>query len=320
MTDNAQPPHMVYAYAVLRPTPEAARAVAAVRGVADEQVGLVETGDLAAAVGPVPAEEFEEDALRAGLERLPRLAALARGHHGVVAALAPLGAVLPLRLATVYRDEDRVRQILQERRDQFLPLLERLAGHVEWGVKVYTDPGDPRDPVDQADHSDSADQADSGARDDAAASEAAGERALGPGRAYLAARVRRRRGAEDAWQAAARAAARIAEEAGSLAVGRVAHRPQRGELAKAAAGGEKAGGQQPGGAYAGDAHAGGAKARGENIANDAYLVPAARAEDFRSRVLAAADGQPGVRVEVTGPWAPYSFSLPPEAAVRPEPA
>ncbi|AUA10240.1 Gas vesicle synthesis protein GvpL/GvpF [Streptomyces malaysiensis subsp. malaysiensis] len=318
MTDNAQPPHMVYAYAVLRPTPEAARAVAAVRGVADEQVGLVETGDLAAAVGPVPAEEFEEDALRAGLERLPRLAALARGHHGVVAALAPLGAVLPLRLATVYRDEDRVRQILQERRDQFLPLLERLAGHVEWGVKVYTDPGDPGDPGDpvaQADHSDSADQADSGARDGAAASEAAGERALGPGRAYLAARVRRRRGAEDAWQAAARAAARIAEEAGSLAVGRVAHRPQRGELAKAAAGGEKAGGEQPGGA-----HAGGAKARGENIANDAYLVPAARAEDFRSRVLAAADGQPGVRVEVTGPWAPYSFSLPPEAAVRPEPA
>ncbi|MCC4314744.1 GvpL/GvpF family gas vesicle protein [Streptomyces malaysiensis] len=323
MTDNAQPPHMVYAYAVLRPTPEAARAVAAVRGVADEQVGLVETGDLAAAVGPVPAEEFEEDALRAGLERLPRLAALARGHHGVVAALAPLGAVLPLRLATVYRDEDRVRQILQERRDQFLPLLERLAGHVEWGVKVYTDPGDPADhsyPVDQADHSDSADQADSGARDGAAAFEAAGERALGPGRAYLAARVRRRRGAEEAWQAAARAAARIAEEAGSLAVGRVAHRPQRGELAKAAAGGEKAGGEKGGGEQPGGAHAGGAKARGENIANDAYLVPAARAEDFRSRVLAAADGQPGVRVEVTGPWAPYSFSLPPEAAVRPEPA
>ncbi|ATL86507.1 GvpL/GvpF family gas vesicle protein [Streptomyces malaysiensis] len=315
MTDNAQPPHMVYAYAVLRPTPEAARAVAAVRGVADEQVGLVETGDLAAAVGPVPAEEFEENALRADLERLPRLAALARGHHGVVAALAPLGAVLPLRLATVYRDEDRVRQILQERRDQFLPLLERLAGHVEWGVKVYTDPGDPGDQADQADHSDSADQSDSGARDGAAASEAAGERALSPGRAYLAARVRRRRGAEEAWQAAARAAARIAEEAGSLAVGRVAHRPQRGELAKSAAGGEKAGGEQPGGA-----HAGGAKARGENIANDAYLVPAARAEDFRSRVLAAADGQPGVRVEVTGPWAPYSFSLPPEAAVRPEPA
>uniref|UniRef100_UPI001FC8FDBF GvpL/GvpF family gas vesicle protein n=1 Tax=Streptomyces rhizosphaericus TaxID=114699 RepID=UPI001FC8FDBF len=137
MTESAWRQHMVYAYAVLRPTPEAAQAVATLRGVADEQVGLVETDDLAAAVGPVPAEEFEEGALRAGLEELPRLEALARGHHGVVAGLAPLGAVLPLRLATVYRDEDRVRRVLQERRDQFLPLLERLAGHVEWGVKVY---------------------------------------------------------------------------------------------------------------------------------------------------------------------------------------
>ncbi|MCQ8192995.1 GvpL/GvpF family gas vesicle protein [Streptomyces rugosispiralis] len=286
MTESARRQHMVYAYAVLRPTPEAARAVATLRGVADEQVGLVETGDLAAAVGPVPAEEFEEGALRAGLEELPRLEALARGHHGVVAGLAPLGAVLPLRLATVYRDEDRVRRVLQERRDQFLPLLERLAGHVEWGVKVYTDPTD------------------SLAGDAAApAGATGGQEALSPGRAYLAARRRRRRGAEEVWQTAARTAARIAEEAGALAVGRVAHRPQRGELAQAAGGGT----------------VGGGKPGGENIANDAYLVPADRAEEFRSRVLAAAEGRPGVRVEVTGPWAPYSFALPPEPAARPEP-
>lgn len=275
MTDIAQ--HMVYAYAVLRPTPEAARAVAALRGVADEQVGLVETGDLAAAVGPVPAREFGEAALKARLEELPRLEALARGHHGVVAALAPLGAVLPLRLATVYRDEDRVRQVLQERRDEFLPLLERLTGRVEWGVKVYTATG--------------------GETAAAAPEDDAGDSGLSPGRAYLAARRRRRRGAEDAWQAAVRTAARIADEAGEIAVERVAHRPQRGELARAGGG---------------DA--------GENIANDAYLVPADRAEDFRARVLAAAEGQEGVRVEVTGPWAPYSFALPPEPAAHRESA
>ncbi|MFI0773700.1 GvpL/GvpF family gas vesicle protein [Streptomyces sp. NPDC021212] len=277
MTDIAQ--HMVYAYAVLRPTSEAARAVAALRGVADEQVGLVETGDLAAAVGPVPAGEFGEEPLKARLEELPRLESLARGHHGVVAALAPLGAVLPLRLATVYRDEDRVRQVLQERRDEFLPLLDRLTGRVEWGVKVYTDAGG--EPAGEPE-------------DDA------GDAGLSPGRAYLAARRRRRRGAEDVWQAAVRTAARIADEAGEIAVERVAHRPQRGELAKA--GGEGGGGH------------------GENIANDAYLVPADRAEDFRARVLAAAEGEQGVRVELTGPWAPYSFALPPTQAAQRETA
>ncbi|MFI0816454.1 GvpL/GvpF family gas vesicle protein [Streptomyces sp. NPDC021098] len=279
MTEIAQ--HMVYAYAVLRPTPEAARAVAALRGVAHEQVGLVETGELAAAVGPVPAGEFGEEALKARLEELPRLESLARGHHGVVAALTPLGAVLPLRLATVYRDEDRVRQVLQERRDAFLPLLERLTGRVEWGVKVYTD---VREEAESA--------SENGAGD------GTGDAGLSPGRAYLAARRRRRRGTEDAWQAAVRTAARIADEAGEIAVERVAHRPQRGELAKA----------------------GGGDGGGENIANDAYLVPADRAEDFRARVLAAAEGQQGVRVEVTGPWAPYSFALPPEPAAHRETA
>ncbi|MEU1804486.1 GvpL/GvpF family gas vesicle protein [Streptomyces sp. NPDC019937] len=284
MTDIAQ--HMVYAYAVLRPTPEAARAVAALRGVADEQVGLVETGDLAAAVGPVPAEEFGEGALTARLEELPRLESLARGHHGVVAALTPLGAVLPLRLATVYRDEDRVRQTLQERRDEFLPLLERLTGRVEWGVKVYTTASE-----------ETAGAPEGGAEGDA------GDAGLSPGRAYLAARRRRRRGAEDAWQAAVRTASRIADEAGEIAVERVAHRPQRGELARA--GGGETGND---GEY------------GENIANDAYLVPVDRAEDFRARVLAAVEGRQGVRVEVTGPWAPYSFALPPAPAAQRETA
>ncbi|MEU0839088.1 GvpL/GvpF family gas vesicle protein [Streptomyces sp. NPDC005962] len=279
MTDIAE--HMVYAYAVLRPTPEAARAVAALRGVADEQVGLVETGDLAAAVGPVPAEEFGEEPLKARLEELTRLESLARGHHGVVSALAPLGAVLPLRLATVYRDEDRVRQTLQERRDEFLPLLERLTGRVEWGVKVYTDAKDTG----------------GGEEASGAPEDGSGDAGLSPGRAYLAARRRRRRGAEDAWQAAVRTAARIADEAGEIAVERVAHRPQRGELAGV-------GGGEP----------------GENIANDAYLVPADRAADFRARVLAAAEGQEGVRVEVTGPWAPYSFALPPAPAAHQESA
>lgn len=286
MTDIAQ--HMVYAYAVLRPASEAARAVAELRGVAGEQVGLVETGDLAAAVGPVPAEEFGEEPLMARLEELPRLESLARGHHAVVAALAPLGAVLPLRLATVYRDEDRVRQVLQERRDEFLPLLERLTGHVEWGVKVYTDAGDETAGSPRSDAEDTG---------------------LSPGRAYLAARRRRRRGAEDAWQTAVRTAARIADEAGEIAAERVAHRPQRGELARA-------GGAENRGA----GKTGETGASWENVANDAYLVSADRAEDFRARVLAAAEGRPGVRVEVTGPWAPYSFALPPAPAAHRETA
>ncbi|GAB3007510.1 GvpL/GvpF family gas vesicle protein [Streptomyces pseudoechinosporeus] len=279
--DKAAKTDIVYAYAVLRRTPEAARAVADLRGVAGEPIRLLEFGDdapdgtpdtddapdrrppaLAAAVGPVPAADFDEASLKAGLEDLGWLEATARAHHAVVAALTGRGiAVLPLRLVTVYRDEDRVRQTLEARRDDFLPLLDRVTGHVELGVKIYAAPDTESPDPEPA-------------------------KGLGVGRAYLAGRRRRRRSTEDAWEAAIDTAARLTELAGTLAVDRVAFRPQRGELA----------GQVP----------------GPNVSNDAYLVPEDHVEDFRARVLAAAEGLPGVHVEVTGPWAPYSFSLPAE--------
>ena len=49
----------------------------------------------------------------------------------------------------------------------------------------------------------------------------------------------------------------------------------------------------------------------ENVLNDAYLVPDSYAEPFRAAIEEAVGGFTGIRVEVTGPWAPYSFAMPP---------
>ncbi|GAA3355391.1 hypothetical protein GCM10017744_017750 [Streptomyces antimycoticus] len=50
------------------------------------------------------------------------------------------GQVIPLRFATLYHDDDRVRAMLQERREDFTATLRRVAGRTEWGVKAYVDP------------------------------------------------------------------------------------------------------------------------------------------------------------------------------------
>jgi hypothetical protein len=193
-----------------------------------------------------------------------------RSHHAVVAAVVASGtAVLPLRLATVYPDEERARQALDTRRAYFQSLLDRLTGHVELGVKIYAAP-DITPPGPDTD--------------------AGRDTPVGVGRAYLSIRRRRQRRNEEAWRTVAQAAEHLTQTAGTLAVDRVAHTPQRGSLAGAAP--------------------------GTNVGNDAYLVPADRVDAFRAAVLAAAEGIPGLRVEVTGPWAPYSFALQPE----PEPA
>ncbi|MFE2534519.1 GvpL/GvpF family gas vesicle protein [Streptomyces sp. NPDC059371] len=108
-----------------------------------------------------------------------------------------------------------------------------------------------------------------------------------PGRAYLSAR-RRQRGDRDAvYRAAQEAAERVGDVARAYATDRAAHRPQQGALA-------------------GDA--------GENVFNDAFLVPRGRGEAFREEAARAGQGLTGVRVEVTGPWAPYSFAMPPQSA------
>ncbi|GAA3795243.1 GvpL/GvpF family gas vesicle protein [Streptomyces chiangmaiensis] len=47
---------------------------------------------------------------------------------------------------------------------------------------------------------------------------------------------------------------------------------------------------------------------GRNVLNASYLVPRARSEEFVELVDRAEDDTPGMRVELTGPWAAYSFT------------
>ncbi|BBC31701.1 Gas vesicle protein [Streptomyces graminofaciens] len=251
-----------YAYAVVRSSPSLERtALSGARGVAGAAVGLVHSGAVAAAVSAVPRDEFSEGALKGLLEDLRWLETTARAHHLVIETLAAHTTVLPLRLATVYLDDNRVQEMLSEREEAFTAMLDRLADHLEWGVKVYAE-ARPEEPA--ADAGRPADQ-------------------RTPGQAYLRQRRYQRQAREDAWRAAEEAVRRTEAGARGLAVERARHRPQQGDLARVP---------------------------GQNIANDAYLVPRGVAEEFRSRMRHAADGLPGVRVDVTGPWAPYSFALP----------
>ncbi|MEU6511512.1 GvpL/GvpF family gas vesicle protein [Streptomyces sp. NPDC046942] len=256
---------LCYAYAVLG-SPSAAlkrTTLADVRGVAHAPVTLVHSGAVAAAVSAVPRNEFSEAALKVNLEDLRWLEATARAHNLVIESLTEHTTVLPLRLATVYVDEHRVREMLREHESDFTTLLDRLTDHMEWGVKVYAEvprqappaPSSAGGPADETD----------------------------PGRAYLRSRRHQRQAREDVWRLAEEAVQRTEYQARGLAVQHTRHRPQQGGLA-----------QVP----------------GENVANDAYLVPRRLADEFRNRMLHAADGLQGVRVEVTGPWAPYSFTAP----------
>ncbi|MGW8330101.1 GvpL/GvpF family gas vesicle protein [Streptomyces sp. NPDC055897] len=245
---------LLYVYAVTRPF--TAALPDAVRALDGQPPALIEHRGLCAAVSRVPAEYFDAAPLRAHLEDLDWLSEVARNHQAVIAALATVSCPVPLRLATVCRDEDGVRRLLDSGSARFESAIERLDGRVEWGVKVYAEPAPPERLA------------------------PAPELTAATGRDYLRRRLGQRQNRDQSWQrAGALSRALHAELCERAEAGRL-HPPQSGRLSGAP---------------------------GENVLNAAYLVPRERSDEFVATVRDRTPQGEGVRVELTGPWAPYSF-------------
>ncbi|MFF9813440.1 GvpL/GvpF family gas vesicle protein [Streptomyces sp. NPDC014006] len=100
------------------------------------------------------------------------------------------------------------------------------------------------------------------------------------GRDYLRRRSMSARAHEDMWQKAEEFATRLHASLSAHADDSRVHAPQNPALSGAA---------------------------GRNVLNAAYLVPRAASEEFVELVDRTKDDVPGMRVELTGPWAAYSF-------------
>ncbi|MPY57310.1 GvpL/GvpF family gas vesicle protein [Streptomyces spongiae] len=101
------------------------------------------------------------------------------------------------------------------------------------------------------------------------------------GRDYLRQRRMRNRSHEDMWEKAETFARRLHETLSGRAEDFRLHAPQNPTLSGFA---------------------------GRNVLNAAYLVPRGKSEEFVEAVDRTKDDVPGLRVELTGPWAAYSFT------------
>ncbi|WP_284581502.1 GvpL/GvpF family gas vesicle protein [Streptomyces sp. 2P-4] len=285
MNTPSAAPSLVYAYAATPPAPALEHLLPALTGVAGSPVTLLALTDpgrgpaAALAVSDVPRSEWDEAALKARFEDLDWLEETARAHHRVIEELAAHTTVLPLRLATLYADRASALADLRRHGQALATGLARLSGHTEYGVKLYVRPAAAPDPS-------------RGAAPQPSAAGASASRP-GAGRAYLQARRAHQHARDDHYAQARTAAERIAALAAPHAADHVRHPAQSGPLT--ASGAE------------------------ENVLNDAYLVRDAEAEAFREAVHTAVRGLSGIRLELTGPWAPYSFAapLPPPTAAAP---
>jgi hypothetical protein len=240
-------------------------------GVGGGPVRPVEAAGLMAIVEDVGLDTYGESALRRNLEDLAWLEAAARAHHRVIDAVGELGPVVPMRLATVYRDDAGVSSVLAERGADFREALHRIGMRREWGVKAYA-----------------VLPSESGGAPGGAA---AGSRAAGArtGAAYLQRRRSELSAHKDARRAALESAQQVHRELSGLAADSRLHAPQAPQLT---------GIREP------------------MILNAAYLLDDERDHDFAAAVSALAEQHPGLRLELTGPWPPYSFAGPEEGEQR----
>ena len=124
-----------YAFVLTRRLEPAALAGRA--GLRGAPLEVVEHDGLQAVVCSVDLEEFGEEALRRNLEDLTWLEEVARAHDDVVHEAARHGTVAPLRLVTIYSDDDSVRRHLGEHAEELTAALDRVEGRSEWSVKVF---------------------------------------------------------------------------------------------------------------------------------------------------------------------------------------
>lgn len=234
---------------------------------AGEPLFPLAAGALVAAVSRVSEEVFGDEALNGLLSDLAALAPYAWRHEEAVSALrtsAP--ALLPMAFGAIFRGQERVSTLLQERSGELIRLLERLEGKEEWGLKVYL----------EAERL--ARQAERSSQEIGRLGREASEAT--PGHAYFLAKRRERLVSEEAARLARSWGETILAELTKLAV--EVHREERLPAER---------GELP------------------LLVKAAFLVEAAQAERFRRAAvrLSRRHGPRGLRLEVTGPWAPYSF-------------
>ena len=138
-----------YVYGIGRAADAARVAAAGLTGIEERPVGCVVAGALLAAVSDVDASEYGEVSLNEHVRDLDWLSVRAAQHQAVNGRLLELlGTVIPLSFGAIYRDDDRVRQMLSENAEDRKAQLAALAGHAEWVVTVSRDADVPADDAD----------------------------------------------------------------------------------------------------------------------------------------------------------------------------
>jgi hypothetical protein len=270
-SDERSPDSLVYLYCLVD-SGSTAHQLLRERQVAGLIDGMplfpIEAADLVGAASDVPATLFAEAPLNELVADLPRLTPFAIRHQSAIATLfAAAPAMIPVGFGSVYRDPAGIARMLQERVDDFRPLLARVRDRQEWGLRVTADAALLRSSAESASET---------------LQKLAADAASAPrGRAYLLTKQRERLINAEADRLAGEALTALLQQLTDAA----------DEVRQDALPTDQVAGNR------------------QLVLKAAFLVQSANAAAFRA--VAAEQARlltpRGLMLDLTGPWAPYSF-------------
>ena len=128
---------LFYVYGIVPPGMDATGAPA---GIERAAVSLVGTPSLAALVSRLDAQAYSPELIEERVGDVEWLAPRAEAHDAVVSWAGHPGPVVPLHMWAMFSGRDAVLAMLETRAPELVPLLERLRGADEYGLRVYADP------------------------------------------------------------------------------------------------------------------------------------------------------------------------------------
>ena len=92
-----------------------------------------------AVVADVPLAQYDENAINRGLSDLAWIARAAVAHERVIESFINAAALLPMKLFTIFTNDERAVEHLQRQRRQLDAVASRVAHSHEWGLRIVLD-------------------------------------------------------------------------------------------------------------------------------------------------------------------------------------
>lgn len=108
------------------------------KGMDKKRVYTLGYKNIEAVLTEVNSKEFESQKVKAKLEKdLKWTEEKVRNHQAVIEEAMKGSTVIPLKFLTLYKTKEKIKQILEEKYNEFQELLGKLKDKEEWGLKIY---------------------------------------------------------------------------------------------------------------------------------------------------------------------------------------